>query len=257
MNRPSYLLFKKCTKCGEIKHISRFYKMKNGKHGVRPDCKECHNKMKKKYTDSHKEEKREYNKKYYEEHKEELKNNTREWREMNPEYDKKYYEEHKEEKKEYGKKYHKEHKEEKSIRFKKWYEEHKEERNEYCRNWQKNNPHVGFNSHGRRRSRLENQGNGITKEQWFECYEFFNWECAYSGVQLTKENRNLDHIVPLGNGGEHEIWNCVPMYANYNFQKNNKNMLEWYLQQEFFNIERLTKIYEWRIYAYWKWKDEI
>ena len=29
MNRPSYLLFKQCSKCGEIKHISKFYKDKN------------------------------------------------------------------------------------------------------------------------------------------------------------------------------------------------------------------------------------
>lgn len=44
MNRPNYLLFKQCSKCGEIKHISKFYKNKNGKYGVRNDCKECHKK---------------------------------------------------------------------------------------------------------------------------------------------------------------------------------------------------------------------
>ena len=32
-------------------------------------------------------------------------------------------------------------------------------------------------------------------------------------------------------------------------------MLEWYLEQDYFDIDRLTKIYEWRIYAYWKWKE--
>ena len=231
MNRPSYLLFKQCSECGEILHVSKFRKIKNGKDGVMKICKECRKIYEKKYRDEHREEISEYNKKYREEHKEERK-----------EYDKKYYEEHKEEK---------------SIRFKKWYEEHKEERNEYCRNWQKNNPHVGFNSHGRRRSRLENQGNGITKEQWFECFEFFNWECAYSGIQLTKDNRSIDHIVALDNGGEHEIWNCVPMKKGYNTSKHTKDMLNWYLEQEYFDIDRLTKIYEWRIYAYWKWKDEI
>ena len=48
MNRPSYLLFKKCTKCGKILHISKFCKNKEGRYGVRPDCKECHNKRSKK-----------------------------------------------------------------------------------------------------------------------------------------------------------------------------------------------------------------
>ena len=231
MNRPSYLLFKQCSECGEILHVSKFRKIKNGKYGVMKICKECRKIYEKKYRDEHREEISEYNKKYREEHKEERK-----------EYDKKYYEEHKEEK---------------SIRFKKWYKENKEERDRYCKNWQRNNPHVGFNSNGRRRSRLENQGNGITKEQWFECFEFFNWECAYSGIQLTKDNRSIDHIVALDNDGEHEIWNCVPMKKGYNTSKHTKDMLEWYLEQSFFSIDRLTKIYEWRIYAYWKWKDEI
>ena len=230
MNRPSYLLFKQCSECGEILHVSKFRKIKNGKYGVMKICKECRKIYEKKYRDEHREEISEYNKKYREEHKEERK-----------EYDKKYYEEHKEEK---------------SIRFKKWYKENKEERDRYCKNWQRNNPHVGFNSNGRRRSRLENQGNGITKEQWFECFEFFNWECAYSGIQLTKDNRSIDHIVALDNDGEHEIWNCVPCYASYNYSKHTKNMLDWYLQQEYFNINRLTKIYEWRIYAYWKWNEK-
>ena len=60
MNRPSYLLFKKCTKCGEIKHISRFYKMKNGKHGVRSICKECAYKQTKTYRENNREQYREY-----------------------------------------------------------------------------------------------------------------------------------------------------------------------------------------------------
>ena len=57
--------------------------------------------------------------------------------------------------------------------------------------------------------------------------------------------------------GEHEVWNCVPMLKSYNNQKRISNMLEWYLKQPFFSIERLTKIYEWRIYAYEKWGKEM
>ncbi len=87
--------------------------------------------------------------------------------------------------------------------------------------------------------------------------EFFNWGCAYSGIQLTKENRSIDHIVALDNNGENEPWNCVPMYLNYNSSKKDNYVLDWYLQQEYFNIERLTKIYEWRIYAYEKWGKEM
>ena len=91
--------------------------------------------------------------------------------------------------------------------------------------------------------------------------KFFNWTCAYSeeyiGGSNNKNIRSIDHIVPLDNGGEHEVWNCVPMLKSYNSQKRISNMLEWYLKQPFFSIERLTKIYEWRIYAYEKWGKEV
>ena len=141
------------------------------------------------------------------------------------------------------------------IYQKQYREDNKEHISESKKIWNKNNPDKLFNSHCKRRIK-EDKGDGFTKNQWFEMMEFFNWECAYSGERFTKDNKNrtIDHIVALDNGGEHEIWNLVPMYKNYNSSKKNNNMLEWYLKQEYFDINRLTKIYEWRIYAYWKYK---
>ena len=55
MNRPSYLLFKQCSKCGEILHVSRFNKSKSGKYGVRKICKECRKEISKKYRENNKE----------------------------------------------------------------------------------------------------------------------------------------------------------------------------------------------------------
>ena len=85
--------------------------------------------------------------------------------------------------------------------------------------------------------------------------DFFEWKCAYSGEYLggDSDKRSIDHIVPLNNNGEHEIWNLVPMHFNYNSSKRDKNMLDWYMQQDYFDIDRLIKIYEWRIYAFNKW----
>ena len=34
-------MHKKCSKCGVVKNVSEFSKMKNSPMGVRPDCKEC------------------------------------------------------------------------------------------------------------------------------------------------------------------------------------------------------------------------
>ena len=231
MNRPSYLLFKQCSKCGEILHVSRFYKVKNGKYGVEGACKECRNKHNKKYREEHKEEIKKQNKEYREEHKEEIREYNKKWFENNPKKMKEYQ--------------------------KKYYENHKEERREYSKRHKKNNPHIVFNQQNKRRSKEENQGRGVTKEQWYEMMEFFDWKCAYSGEKMennkTPNGRTVDHIIPLDDGGENEPWNCIPMKKGYNTSKYTNNILEWYLEQEFFSIERLTKIYEWRVYAYWKW----
>jgi len=35
------IMYKKCSKCGLVKNVSEFSKMKNSPMGVRPDCKEC------------------------------------------------------------------------------------------------------------------------------------------------------------------------------------------------------------------------
>ena len=207
---------KVCSKCKRILVAStiNFNRQKGGLYGLTSSCKDCIHiyRMKNKQRDL------EYQKKYREKNKERI-----------SERDKKYREENKE-------------------HYKEWRDKHKEERKEYDKKYREENPHIRFNSHHRRKQEKEN-GKGITKEQWLEMMEFFNWKCAYSGIELNKDNRNVDHIIPLSKNGEHEIWNCVPMYNSYNFSKKDKDMLDWYVQQNFFLEERLNKIYEWIKYA--------
>ena len=216
-------VMKRCTKCGEIKHISRFHKDKNGKYKTRPDCKECSRKYQKEYNKNNKEKISKRKKIWYEENKDDILKCSKERYEKNKD----------------------------SIL---------EKQKEYNKKWAKNNPEKIFNKSNKRRNKEENQGNGITKEQWYEMMNFFDWKCAYSGEKMESNNttngRTIDHIIALDNKGENEPWNCIPMKKGYNTSKHTKDMLEWYLEQPFFSIERLTKIYEWRIYAYWKWKEE-
>ena len=139
---------------------------------------------------------------------------------------------------------------------KEYREKNKDKRREYDKKYRMSprGQVVTFNKHHKRKLRKENQGSGITKEQWVEMMEFFDWKCAYSELTLDKnKNRTIDHIIPLSKNGDHEIWNLVPMCSNYNFQKQDKDMLEWYQEQEFYSEERLMKIIEWTIYAYDKW----
>ena len=218
MNIP--YVMRKCTKCGKwfVASHYNFYKSKKSKWGLSSRCKECDKIKSKVFRDNNKDYIKDYNKNYRENNK--------------------------------GKK---------GYYNKKWYKENKEKAIECSMNWKKNNPEKIFNYEVKRRSKEENQGNGITKEQWLEMMKFFDFKCAYSDEYIggDSDKRTIDHIIPITKNGEHEVWNCVPMYSNYNTSKYNKNMLEWYLKQPFFSIERLTKIYEWRIYAYEKWGKEM
>ena len=164
------------------------------------------------------------------------------WREDNLGYDIERHSKWRTENKEHIKNYDKE-------RYKNEREHILVKRKEY----DKNNPEKVFNRHHRRKVLKENQGDGITKEQWLEMMKFFNFKCAYSGITLSKETRTIDHIVPLAKGGEHEIWNLVPMCKNYNSSKGSKDVIGWYKEQTFFDKERLNKIYQWQEYAFNKW----
>lgn len=243
---------KVCTKCGEIlvANETNFRKIKSGKYGLRAECRNCEKEYNNEYMqnndEKYKQIKKNSNKKYYKKNKEEIlkkqKNHREECIEEMKEKEKQYREKHKEKIAECKKQY---------------YKKHKEEISDYHRQWRRNNPHIKFNNHNKRRQREKNQGNGISKDQWLEMMDFFEWKCAYSGEYIggDSEFRTIDHIIPLSKGGEHEIWNCIPCYGIYNYSKYNKDMLEWYTQQEFYSEERLNKIYEWIEYTKNKYQN--
>lgn len=252
-------VIKVCTKCNRIlvANSKNFHKSKNCKYGLNSVCIICEKKYKNNYYKNNKEHINKKNKENYNKNKEDILIKSHEYYKKNKEHIKervsKYNKNNNDKIKERQKEYRKNNKNKLDKKHKEWYDENKEYVLEYQKEYRKNNPHVKINSHNKRRLLKENQRGEITKEQWLEMMEFFDWRCAYSDIILSKETRSVDHIVPLNNGGEHEIWNLVPMYKNYNCKKNTSNMEDWYMQQEFFDIDRLLKIYEWIEYAWNKW----
>ena len=253
---------KVCSKCKRIlvAYEGNFAKKKGARYGLRSECKKCgkqHYKdnrekireRQKQYRENNEEKIKEFKKQYYEKNKEKIKEKSKKWYEENKEYAKEYHKEYHRENKEKEKEYREKNKERKKEYMKQWRKENEEHCKRYRKQYKINNPDKIFNYHHKRRELTESQGSGITKEQWYEMMCFFDWKCAYSGIALGKDTRTIDHIISLKNKGEHEIWNLVPMYANYNYSKQDKDMLEWYQQQEFYSEERLNKIYEWIEYA--------
>ena len=164
---------------------------------------------------------------------------------------KQWYKDNRNKKLEYQKQWHQDNRDKKLEYDKQWYEANKEQRKQY---YQSPQGQVAiFNGYQRRRAKQEQQGTGITKDQWSEMMSFFDWKCAYSGETLTKDTRSIDHIVPLNSNGDNMIWNCVPMTRSLNSSKNDKDMLEWYRGQNFYSEARLEKIYKWQKYARKKW----
>ena len=263
MNTP--YVFKKCSKCGEwlVASEINFNKRKYGKYGLYSECKKCRTKQhkqyyksnknkiveqQKQYRDDNKDKIAEYKKQYYKDNKDKILERQKQYYKDNKDKIKQYYKDNKDTILEYQKQHYEDNKD--TI-----LERKRQYNKQYCATPQ--GQAAAFNKRCRRRTKEQNQGNGITSEQWLECMTFFNWKCAYSGQVLSKDTRSLDHIKPLNNGGEHEIWNLIPMYKPYNSSKNDKDLLEWYKEQDFYSEERLQKIYEWQEYAYKKYANKI
>lgn len=252
MNIP--YVFKKCTKCGEILPATTEYfnKKKSGKYGLRADCKNCRKQYHREYYKDNKDDILEYHREYYKDNKDYI-----------LEESKKYYVSNKDTVLEKKKDYYDDNKDAILEKKKDYYDNNKDtilkKQKEYYQTPQ--GKIVKFNRDSKRRSKLENQGKGITKEQWLEMMRAFDWKCAYSGEEMTNNNkansRTIDHIIALENGGVNEIWNLIPMKKGYNSSKKDRiDTLNWYKEQEYFSEERLAKIVKWQIYAYIKWATE-
>lgn len=285
---------KKCSCCGEWKVAStiNFHRAKKGRYGLASECKECRNKKGKQYRQDNKEKRGEQQKRYYEANKDKAAERRKQYYEANKEKEaerhKRWYEKNKDKiakhKKQYNKQYYKANRGKKLEYAKQYRENNKEKVTEYNKRWYEDNPKyrkqwqeanrdkvaeyqkqyrqsprgqvVAFNGQQRRRIKEEEQGTGITKDQWLEMMNFFDWKCAYSGEYIGgKQNyqRTIDHIVPLNSGGNNMVWNMVPMLRKLNSSKNASNMEEWYREQDCYSEARLAKIYDWQEYAYNKW----
>jgi len=73
------------------------------------------------------------------------------------------------------------------------------------------------------------------KEEW-DC------ECAYCG---SDENLTIDHIVPRAKGGTDFTKNVLCACHECNQDKGHTPVEDWYLSQEFFDIDRYEKIKDW------------
>ena len=111
-----------------------------------------------------------------------------------------------------------------------------EERKEYMRNYMRDY---------RKKQKQLAEGNkvpenGLPLKEWKKVLDYFDNECAYCGERDTELEQ--EHIIPVSKGGKYEMGNIIPACRSCNSSKQNKNIHEWYEQQEFYNDLKLNKI---------------
>ena len=113
------------------------------------------------------------------------------------------------------------------------------------------------------KTKLEHSTHEITKEEWKNCKEYFNNECAYCGLPITKHygvcrgkttlhDFHKEHVI---HQGTNDLSNCIPACKSCNSHKWKFEFKEWYRKQEFFNEERFSKIIQWITEDYKKFID--
>jgi len=253
---------KQCTKCGNIKLLSYFYKEKHGKYGVDNRCKSCSSEEHAEWQRANKEYIRVSNAKWYKDHHEYLLTKAIEWARSNPEHRRekngRWRENHREQEQARGVKWRKNHPEYIQIAaewrkanpervlatraeyYKNNGEHVRAESAEYRKNnpekarmaivkWQKNNPEKLRIYNRNRKARIKGTpGNGWSAEEEKRLLRLYGYQCAYCGKQVKL---TMDHIIPILKGGKHTINNVVPACVSCNCSKGTKALLAWMLEK--------------------------
>lgn len=125
-----------------------------------------------------------------------------------------------------------------------WVEDHKERRQKYLKEYDQAHPDK-IREYNFKRSQKQHK---ISKKEWNDCKEYFDFECAYCGMSES-EHKNLYneqlHKEHVKYDGENDLSNCVPSCKSCNCQKWIYSVDEWYPKQTFYSKERLSKINRW------------
>lgn len=236
-------IHKKCIKCRE--KCKEYYE--KHKKEILQKVKKYYEQNKIKIIEQHKEYRKQNEEEikrkgrtYYEQHKEETK-------EKRKEYFKRYRRENKEKIAEKNKRYYRNNKEYIKIKDKEYYQNNKERVREchkiHYKSYYKNNrkrlcekgraynktPQGIINSIN---NRIKYRGyigeQSITKDEWVQVMKLNIWRCFYCDEVLLKNNRTLDHLVPLSKGGKHVVGNLLPCCRYCNSSKGNREVLNWH-----------------------------
>lgn len=99
--------------------------------------------------------------------------------------------------------------------------------NAYTKGYCKSHYKIAFRrrmtaNENRRRTRKLNNGIYLITNK--EIEKLYSSSCYYCD---SKENIQIDHVIPISRGGRHSIGNIVPACMKCNVSKGNKYLFEW------------------------------
>jgi arsenate reductase-like glutaredoxin family protein len=124
----------------------------------------------------------------------------------------------------------------------------KETQSTYYKQWCKENPNWMREYSQNRRAAKKNLEADFTSDDWQECLEYFDHECAYCGISekehLEQFGKQLsqDHFIPLIEDGTYTKDNIIPSCSSCNSSKRTRSFFDWYPNHQNFSEESLSKI---------------
>lgn len=102
-----------------------------------------------------------------------------------------------------------------------------------------------------------NKTHDINKREWEACKQYFNYSCAYCGINEQEAKviyNNYLHKEHVIHNGANDLSNCVPACKVCNSSKHDSNLDDWYnATNDNYTNERIDKILKWLTKDYLKY----
>src|SRR5699024_976817 len=99
--------------------------------------------------------------------------------------------------------------------------------------YQRENAHKRRLLRHRRRARKRNLPDSLTQGQKQAMLGRFNHACALTGDKDSDGGIHLDHVIPIASGhGGTTLGNMIPLRADLNISKYDRNIFEWFEQEK-------------------------
>lgn len=123
-----------------------------------------------------------------------------------------------------AKKHYNEHKEKHLADIEIWKKNNAEKVREIKRQWKLRNPDVEMEHCRARRARLKGSGGVVSKQEWNELKNKYDYTCLCCGKKEPEIKLTLDHVSPISRGGMNVISNAQPLCQPCNSSKNTKTI---------------------------------